>query len=164
MIKNISVYSHKDFDEKMEQMNIFSSNVCEDKKNAYISILCSKENQELFRAPHFTEETSNVIILEFDDIDCDELSHNDRMWYGITEDDAKRCVEFIMNNLGKNFIIHCNAGKSRSQGVCRFILDCFKEYGYDEKVSCRKDNPCMTPNMRVVRMLKREYYKKMGWV
>ena len=38
-----------------------------------------------------------------------------------------------------------------------------KEYGYDETKSCRKDNPCLTPNIRVVSMLKREFYKMNGY-
>lgn len=163
-LKKILVYSHKDFEERMEQLHIDQSNVQNDTENAYISILCTPDNQVLLRPPYFTENTPNVCILSFDDTDKDYVVHLDRVWYGIDEHEAKRCVEFILDNLGKNFIIHCNAGRSRSQGVCRFILDMFKDQGYDENLSCRKDNPCLTPNMRVVRMLKREYYKKVGWI
>jgi len=33
---------------------------------------------------------------------------------------------------------------------------------YDEETCGRKDNPCFSPNMHVVRLLKREFYKKNG--
>ena len=62
---------------------------------------------------------------------------------------------------GKDFYIHCRAGKSRSIAVATYILDMYgEEYGYNEKESCRKDNPCKTPNINVLTKLKRTYYKK----
>ena len=50
---------------------------------------------------------------------------------------------------------------SRSIAVATYILDMYgEEYGYNEKESCRKDNPCKTPNINVLTKLKRAYYKK----
>ena len=70
-------------------------------------------------------------------------------------------VKFIEKHKGKNFYISCRAGKSRSQAVARYILDMYgEEYGYNEKESCRKENPCKTPNINVLTKLKRTYYKK----
>lgn len=48
--------------------------------------------------------------------------------------------------------IHCAAGVSRSQGVVRYILD---TYGDEYDIKTNSNNPCLTPNVHVVLMLKR---------
>ena len=48
--------------------------------------------------------------------------------------------------------IHCAAGVSRSQGVVRYILD---TYGDEYDIKTNPNNPCLTPNVHVVLMLKR---------
>jgi len=48
--------------------------------------------------------------------------------------------------------IHCTAGVSRSQGVVRYILDI---YGDEYEIKTNPNNPCLTPNIHVVLMLKR---------
>ena len=48
--------------------------------------------------------------------------------------------------------IHCAAGVSRSQGVVRYILD---TYGDEYDIKTNPDNPCLTPNVHIVLMLKR---------
>lgn len=167
MINRISVYSHQDFNEKMYRLGIDRFNVSNEKDKIFIIIIGTSEirknylkrNEEIW----FPNNSYNTIILEFDDIDEDELEYKGHIFYGITEEQSKLLVEFIENNKGKNIYIMCRAGKSRSQGVCRYIVDVYgKDYGYDIKKSCRKENPCINPNERVVRMLKREYYKKIG--
>ena len=50
--------------------------------------------------------------------------------------------------------IHCAAGVSRSQGVVRYILD---TYGDEYDIKTNPNNPCLTPNIHVVLMLKRAY-------
>ena len=167
-INRISVFSHNDFDEKMYRMGIFSSNVVDEKDKAFISIIGSPECQKYYLEEDeihwFKDNTDNVLNLEFDDIDEENIVWKGHTFYGITEEQSKQLVEFIERNKGKNFYIHCKAGYSRSQGVCRYILDVYgEEYGYNEKLSCRKENPCKTPNIRVVTMLKREFYKLKGY-
>lgn len=68
--------------------------------------------------------------------------------------DAKRIVDFINNNINCDFFIHCSAGVSRSQGIVRYILDTYKDINWETK----EDNPCICPNIHVVRMLKRINY------
>lgn len=167
-IKRINVFSHNDFDEKMYQMGIFSSNVNDEKDKAFISIIgtpqCQKYYLEMDSYHWFKHNGDNVLNLEFDDISTEEFEWKGHTFYGISEEQTKQCVEFIEKNIGKHFYIHCQAGKSRSQAICRYILDMYgKEYGYDEKLSCRKDNPCKTPNIHVLTKLKREYYKMKGY-
>ena len=48
--------------------------------------------------------------------------------------------------------IHCAAGISRSQGVVKYILD---TYGDEYDIKTNPNNPCLTPNVHVVLMLKR---------
>lgn len=48
--------------------------------------------------------------------------------------------------------IHCAAGISRSQGVVKYILD---TYGDEYNIKTNPNNPCLTPNIHVVLMLKR---------
>ena len=69
--------------------------------------------------------------------------------------EAKRLVEFIDGRIkeGDNIYVHCSAGASRSQGVVRYILDTYPDIDWET----RKDNPCLTPNYHVIRMLKRIY-------
>ena len=67
---------------------------------------------------------------------------------------ASRIVNFIDKQISKDvdaFYIHCSAGKSRSQGVVRYILDTYPQYNWETN----PDNHCITTNYHVVRMLKR---------
>lgn len=169
MFNRISVYSHSDFDEKMYRLGLDFSNVEDEDDKAFISIICSPNCQEHYlhdiERHWFPNNTHNVLNLEFDDIDDDHINYNGHVFFGIDEQQAKQTVDFIEKNKGKNFYIHCKAGKSRSQAICRYILDIYgDEYGYNENKSCRKDNPCLTPNMRVLTMLKREFYKLIGYI
>ena len=162
-MKHIYVYSHIDFDDMMKIMSLDSSNVGLEDDKAFISITASKNvieaQLEEYRAHYFDGKSNNVLNIEFDDIATDHEFFYGIKCLGINETQAKTLFDFIEENKGKNFYIHCMAGRSRSQGVCRYILDMYgEEYGYTEE-SCRKENPCTTPNMYVVSMLKREYYK-----
>lgn len=168
-MNRISVFSHNDFDEKMYHLGLNMFNVEDEKDKAFISIIgtpqCQKYYLEENELHWFKNNTHNVLNLEFDDIDEESINWKGHTFYGLTESQAKQIVEFIDNNKGKHFYIHCKAGRSRSQGICRYILDTYgKEYGYDEKESCRKENPCVTPNIRVVSMLKQEYRNKFGYL
>lgn len=167
-IKKVYVFSHREFDETMQKNGLTSNNVGERYDDAFISINSTDGVQaDYFEKPqihYFDGKSDNVLNMEFDDIENDQLEHEGVLFYGITKIQAKRIVDFIENHKGKNFYIHCKAGKSRSQGVCRYILDMYGEkFGYDEDRSTRMENPCRTPNARVVRMLKREFYKQFGY-
>lgn len=83
-----------------------------------------------------------VLNLEFQD-DSEDFS----------VEDAIKIIEFILYNkkLGRDFYVHCIMGKSRSQAVCRFILDTFPE---DYKYKREFDNPLRTPNYHILGTLK----------
>ena len=109
--------------------------------------------------PWFMEKKScgpvpeNVLKLNFDDITEDVLVIDDgKFAWGIKPDQAKRIVDFIDENIDKDFYIHCHAGKSRSQAVVQYILDVYK----DREWETRPENPCKPEliNYRVFSMLK----------
>ena len=168
MMNRISVFSHSDFDEKMYRLGIDTSNVESEDDKAFISIIGTQECQlkylEEIELHWFKKNCHNVLNLEFDDIDDETLEWKGIVFHGLSQSQAKQIVEFVENNKGKDFFLHCRAGLSRSQAICRYILDMYgKEYGYDEKQSCRKENPCKTPNVHVLTLLKREFYKLKGY-
>lgn len=68
--------------------------------------------------------------------------------------DAKKAVSFIDQNKDCDFYIHCAAGVSRSQAFVRYILDVFPDVEWD----LNETNPCICPNIHVLRMLKRVKY------
>jgi len=58
----------------------------------------------------------------------------------ITHEDAERLVKFIEENKGLDFIIHCDAGVSRSQQVAEYILLTTRDYEYDKELSTHQHN------------------------
>lgn len=159
-----SVYNKIDFDDLCLSNGWNDDNRPAD--TAFISICCSKDcemywngwTEEDNNRHWFEKEAGNVINLEFDDVThfTEFLCHDDEKGkiyaHGISDEDAKRLHDFIWRNQGKNFIIHCRAGMSRSQAVCRYITDVFE--GYETRV----ENPCRYPNIFVLNKLHRLDY------
>lgn len=123
------------------------------------------------REPHPLKSCGSVLNLDFDDIsgyrvweaitdyEWDEVSKEIyKDVYGMSVEQAGVLFEFLEKSIGKNVMVHCSAGLSRSQGVVRFLLDMYPDV-YTEK-DTNPNNPCMIPNLYVTSLLKREYYKK----
>lgn len=97
---------------------------------------------------HPVPTSDNVLNINFAD--------DDSMTFG----QAMVMANFIdchLQSKDYDIYIHCNAGKSRSQGVCRFILDVYGSKTYRKYFSTRMDNPCITPNIHVSSLLKRAF-------
>ena len=156
--KNLWCFSHNDFDNECLTHGWSDSNVPPD--IAFISITgtveCQKYYLEETEEHYFKLPHPNVLNLEFDDLPKEKLKWNGHTFLGITKEQALQTKKFIEQNLGKDFWIHCRAGASRSQGVVRFILDIYGDL-YDWET--RRDNPCVTPNIYVLSMLKRTIYE-----
>ena len=155
----LNVYPHLEFNEMMKFHGWMSKDDIPDDA-AYISI-CNT-NDEMYpeekRTHWFKEDCVQIINVDFDDVSSEE----DESGYAIDYTQAEMLVKFIVENYGRDFYIHCSAGKSRSQSIARFILDCGKEismYKNCEEVLYkeRPENPCLTPNWLVVSMLKNEW-------
>lgn len=73
-----------------------------------------------------------------------------------SEKDAARIVDFLVKNRGKNFLINCQAGKSRSGAICAF-LEKHMSYEWLEEGKTRTFKR-VGPNKLLVRMMEDYYY------
>lgn len=133
---------------------------------AYISISATPECAEFWlndksESSHYLSSGEDVLNLEFDDLAEDKI-YKGHTFKTITQKQAEELFMFIEDHLHMNILVHCKAGKSRSQGVFRYIMDMYSDY-YEECEE-NKQNPCLSPNMEVVRKLKRAYYEKHPFV
>lgn len=151
-------YCKEDFEEFCRCRGWNDSNVPEDW--AFISIchtpqiaqnFFQDEDKHYFKDPH-----DNVLNLEFDDITCSmSLVKSDSglevAAQGITVEQATLIVEFIKKhvNYKRNFLIHCRAGRSRSQAIVKYITITYGE------VETSKFNPLVSYNTFVLDNLKR---------
>jgi protein tyrosine phosphatase len=117
---------------------------------------------------HVCKDAANVLNLNFDDIDPNhlDLDDNTETYTYIqkhngeettieffTMDMAKKTVEFIENNKGKSFYIHCSAGVSRSQAFVKYIKNTYPEIDWETN----PENPCIHPNGFVYQKLKQAW-------
>ena len=157
MKKELLCFSHSEFDLECEGRGWDDTNL--PPGIAFISIIGTPECQEFWleekEEHYFKQSHPNVLNIGFDDIPRDQVEWKGHIFYGLREEQADEIVEFIERNLGKDFWIHCRAGQSRSQGVVRYILDCYPEIEW----ITRPSNPCVTPNIDVVAKLKRKFWK-----
>lgn len=128
-----------------------------------ISIANTKECCDLYEKQGDVLESYNpfppsehVVNLMFDDITEDQLCWKGFNILGLQDSQAEDLVRFIDREikLGRDIYVHCLAGKSRSQGVVRYILD---TYGKDFEIETNPKNPCITPNLHVSSKLVRAY-------
>lgn len=136
---------------------------------AYISISASDECAKWFfyddsEADHYLSDADNVLNLNFDDITEDVTHVNEQgdyvTYHAISEEQADKVIDFVERNMGRHIIVHCRAGRSRSQGICRAIYDCFGHIYQPNSYNVH--NPCDAPNPDVFCKVKRSFYKKNG--
>lgn len=160
-MSKIVVYSHNDFNKECERIGVCDKNVESMENMAFIDIVCTKECQKLFEndisTHYFMEEHPNVLLLEFEDIEEDEVCEGIQL-KAMSREQAIKAVDFIDSNLGKDIMVCCIAGKSRSQAFYRFVTD-FYMSTYKECYENKK-NPCITPNVDVLAKLKFAHYLK----
>lgn len=132
MNKKLYAFSATDFNTYICNGDIFDELIDDD--------ACAISISDPDEPKHILDGTAdNVLNIDFADDDS------------MTAEQAEQIVDFINRNIGKNFYIHCSAGKSRSQGVVRYMLDVYNDIDWET----RADNPCITPNYHVVSMMKR---------
>ena len=136
MNKKLYVYSKSDFLEFVSKNNWLEKFP---ERTAVISICnVGESHNHIFDSDIY----ENVLNVEFDDV-----SEKDPNF--IDKETSKNIVEFIDKNISCNIYIHCDAGKSRSQAVARYIMDV-----YPHNWKTRVENPCITPNIDIVCALK----------
>lgn len=157
MAQKLYCYSRKNFNIAMYEMGwnntTLPSNV------AVISICCTEPVRTNFVHANYDGDDDvhrfadgkNILNLDFDDINEDVRHCGGYDARNITKEQADAAVKFIDERKDFNFVIHCNAGKSRSQAFVKYI----KEQYPDIEWETNPDNPCLYPNIYVSNMLKR---------
>lgn len=103
-------------------------------------------NRSRLAAEHW-EFTPNTVCISITDPDSPNAKLSEGFWETIrlkfhdvermedfnkcapvTEEQIKDIADFILKHRGRNILVHCEAGVSRSGGVAEAILDTFPEY------------------------------------
>lgn len=159
--KYIYVFSQSDF-ENICRLNGFNDeSLLTDKgiydKIAFISILDTSESLkyagEEDNSHFFKKPNRSVLNVEFDDVDCD-TNIDGYCFKAISQEQADEIFDFIENNVGKTFLIHCRAGKSRSAAIGQFIKEIYSDIYSENKYDWKTYNHC------VYRKLYRSFYNK----
>ena len=113
-----------------------------DFKTAIISITDTDKADVIFEKNEINGIRA-ILKLKFDDVERDSKD-----LHCITKEDAENIVKFVNKNKSKvdKFIVHCEAGVSRSAGVGAAIM---KALNGDDWVVF--NNPIMCPNMKCYR-------------
>lgn len=167
---DIIVLPQVDFDQYCEDNDITDENVETQKDKAFISIIGTSEVLEYYlHEPHtehwFKQEHPNVLNLEFDDVSEDrEFEYKNGHGevkivhaYAMNEKQAESIYNFIENNKGKTFVIHCKAAFSRSPAIGWFIHDFVDGY---ENCKGKEYLQRTKPNGDVLAKLKKIWYYK----
>ena len=129
-----------------------------DSETSYISIEGTPECIEHWIKDddndHLLPSGPHVLNLNFDDVTEDEYEYEGHIFRTISFDEAREILDFVERQKGRDLVIHCKAGRSRSQAVARFIVDCFP----DDWVGNRL---LETYNPEVLGRLKRVYYDRL---
>jgi predicted protein tyrosine phosphatase len=140
------------FEHLLKANNIDDSNVEELKDIAFISIEDPYISINHINKHYFQKDYDNVLNMDFYDIEKSSKV-NDYKYNPITEEQAKEIFDFIEKHLNSSFIVHCEAGISRSGAVARFISN---YYGYSDA----QFKDYIMPNQLLLKLLKKEYKKK----
>ena len=149
---NVIVFSKKDFIDFIKYNNI-DSEFIDLIKNRFAFISINDSDGDYFHKPIFDKDYDNFITLYFDDITSEDAKSptNKGKTKMFSIEDAKKIVSFVKKNCGKNFIVHCAAGISRSGAVGTFIND-FCQYNYE---NFRNNNRGIIPNQFIYSTLKK---------
>lgn len=121
--RSVVVYNREDFEDFIS-IHGLNENL------AYIEIYTGPQGKPLLSKEQLKQE--NTIALDFDDFPEDVEFPNSTykpLNPTITYAQAVELVQFIYKNWGKDFIIHCDAGVSRSQQVAAYII--MAGHGFD---------------------------------
>lgn len=163
MAPDIVVMPQSVFETQMNTLGITDENVdSEHNGDAFISIIGTPECLEYWldekdTTHYFKENHSNVLNLEFDDIPSDEIEYKGHIFKGFSMEQAKMTYDFIEANKGKNFYLHCRAGKSRSLAIGVYIKNFYPDI-YTEDYDTLMEGF----NWDVYRKLSRTFYAEKG--
>lgn len=148
MNTRVIVMSRFDFEHNLRDQEIYDDNVEERTDLAFISIQLTKKVAPCEK-PYFSKNHSNVLTLSFNDV-TDQDSDLDGLF---NRDQALAIIDFVEQNKGRIFLVHCHAGISRSGAVGTFIRQVLR-LDYD---SFMRDNPKIIPNQFILNLLNKTY-------
>jgi len=166
MKKDVFIFSKREFEDTMKRFEIYDSNVEKYENIAFISILCPTDydTNELFldvfsdNEHWFKNEHQNVLNIDFWDIEKEIEYGNGKVLKPFTPEQADEILNFIDKNQGKEFLIHCHAGISRSSAVAYFIRDYYE--WVNKELFDRRYKGNKYPNQCVFTLLKKAFEKK----
>lgn len=150
----VLVLSKIEFNDLMIRNKITDENV--EKRDSVMFISINDSNSDSY----FKENHDNVIIMHFDDIENEgEVSPTNKGECKVFDEEmAENLYQFIKRNKDKETcVVHCEAGISRSGSVGLFVND----YTQSDSERFKRDNPYISPNQRVFRMLKNQWYNNL---
>ncbi|GHV66035.1 hypothetical protein FACS1894199_08490 [Bacteroidia bacterium] len=158
--RKITTMPQEEFDNLMREYELNDENIEQQVGMALISIICSRvsygymvDKHGLGEKHYFNENHSNVLNLDFDDIEADETYADGTTCKAFSSQDADKVIHFIEANVNKEFIIHCFAGVSRSGAIAQFMRDYYpwvNKSFFDIEVK-----PGIRPNAKVLSELKK---------
>ena len=160
----IKVLSHYLFNEEMKKLGLDDDNV-ENTNIGLISIIGTPECIKYWIMEddkHYFKDHTNVLNLDFDDIDGCDIIYNGHHFKTMRIEQAEKTVDFIesmIENGVETIICHCKAGLSRSRAVAEFIYRYCKENDIDVEYEDREDYVLIL-NHFVLRALNHAYWKK----
>jgi predicted protein tyrosine phosphatase len=84
-----------------------------------VMISINEEHEPLYPLK-LDRASDKILTLKFTDITA-RLEHKGQWHHPILIEDTYRVLEFIKKYEGKDFIIHCAAGISRSSAICLYL-------------------------------------------
>ena len=89
--------------------------------NNTVMISINRQNGELFRLK-LDRSSSKILTVRFDDITSKYIDERtQKIYYPISDETALKILDFIEIHQGKDFIIHCAAGVSRSAAIALYL-------------------------------------------
>ena len=157
-MKKVMCYSRFRFVQKMRMLNWTDATL--PKTVAVISICCTEPVAKNFVSSgycgvedvHYFADAENVLNIDFDDIFTATKDCGYYVATCITNEQALEIVKFIEAHKDCDFYLHCNAGKSRSQAVVRYIIDAYSD---EYEIELNPNFPCEYPNEFVLDALRR---------
>lgn len=148
---NFEIFSRRDMRLYMYFPNTFYNNI---ERSMVISINSSDEPY-LKIVKTSENKISYVLSLQFDDIEPGD--YEEKYFVLMTKEDAKKIADFVnlLRHDVNTIIVHCDAGFSRSAGVCAAIMKAIT--GDDTKIF---NNKKFGPNMYCYRLVLNAFFEE----
>jgi predicted protein tyrosine phosphatase len=148
----ILAISKREFEDIMIKKGLDDDNIETKTDVCSISITDPDEGDDVYEH-HFKCDHQNVLNLKFGDVSKD-ITTEYGLCNAMSKEQAKTLYEFIKKNRHiERWVVHCTMGISRSAAVSMFIND----FLHGDKEQFKRDNPHISPNPHVYRLLYNEY-------